>query len=381
MELGGSNPDLTNMKIKATLVVLIALGMVSAFYFLFLAGGEPELHAGGDHGHSHGSGEQHHVHDGEELRLSRVLHDPAHQEPPEEPLVRLISQEKILSGEFLAPRFSKDGKYIIVSGNGYIGLWVANRDGSGLKQITDGEMAGWRPVSTRNGDLIYRTVERDTQGNLTFSIHRYGLENESQEVVYKSSPNEDVYPPYLSQDEQLLLILRDGKIHAVPLGDPENITPMEERDEGIAYSDGGQVWYQHLAQKERLGLSTDTEATGGEVASPGGNYVAYLSGNTDSARIVDLRTGSEIDIGEGSNLTWSEDERFLFYDVMDDDGHEILNAEIFVVPADGGTPQRLTFDETKAFHNPHVSGGFLAAEDARTGDIYVWELAESAPSQ
>lgn len=369
------------MKKKLPLVILTFLVAVAALLLFFLPERDPHAddHAGHGHSHGHGHGEHHHVHDGEDERLSAVLRDPRYQAPAEEPLVKLISQQKILTGAFLAPRFSKDGKHMIVSGDGYKGLWVANRDGSGLKQITDAEMAGWRPVTTTNGDLIYRTVVRDEQGNVTFSIHRYGFESGKQEVVYESGVNEDVYPPYVSQDEELLLILRDGKIHAVPLGNSESVIPLADRDEGIAYSDGGQVYYQHLAQDKPIGLSTDTEATGGEVASPGGNFVAYLSANTDSARIVNLRTGAEIDIGEGSNLAWSDDERFLFYDVMDDDGHQILNSEIFVVQADGENPQRLTFDPTKAFHNPHVSGNFIVAEDAHTGDVYVWEMATSSP--
>lgn len=366
------------MKKKITLAILVSLGGLFAFYFLFLAeralpGGAG---GGGPHdGHDHADHELIEAPASADLGRSKQLRDPLFQQPADDPLVKILSRKKLLSGSFVAPRISADGKHLLVSGEGYRGLWVARRDGTGLKKISDGQMAGWRPVTTRNGDLIYRTVERDQHGNISFIMHRYNFETGDEEVMYTSGPNEDVYPPWLSRDEDVLFIRRDGEISALPLGFQEGAVPLKERDEGIAYADLGQVWYQHLSQDEPIALSTDTEATGGEVASPDGTRVAYLSGNTDSVLIVDLTTGAEIDIGEGSNLSWHPEGELLLYDVVNDDGHVFLDSQLFVVGADGKNPQRITFGEGSVINPSWSPDGNAIVAETLDGDIVQFEVA------
>ena len=368
------------------LIVLLSIVAVLAGLFFLGGGWDTASVAGHDHDHDH---DHAHPHDhGDAVRWvrrpSQVLDDPAYQEPAEQPLVEILSQELFISGDapFMAPRFSADGKYVIFTGESYRGIWVANRDGSGLTQVTDSNMAGWRPVTTREGELIYRTAEFHDNGDLTFSIHVYDFETGASKEIY-SGTNEDIYPPWLSRDHDMLMVLRDGEIVPVPLREVPGALPLHERDEGIAYSDGGQVWYRHLSMNEPLSVSTDTQATGGEVASPCGNYVAYLSGNSESALIVDLRTGSEIDIGEGSNLAWSPDGSLLLYDVTSDDGRVILDSELFIIRPDGEDRQRVTFDGERAFMNPSWSpeGNSFVAEDAHTGEIFHFQVRVNNATQ
>lgn len=318
-----------------------------------------------------------------EPRLSEVLRDPAYQEPAAEPLVSISGRKQLHEGPFMAPRYAADGKHVLFTGDGFNGLWVASRDGSDVRQISDEYMAGWRPVTTSDGDLIYRTAQVNDEGVIVgFTIRRHDLESGEETVVY-SGENEDIYPPWLSRDEDMIFIRRDGEVFAEPLRPGAEEVPLHERDEGFAYADGGQVFYHHVGIDESTPLSTDEQATGGEVASPDGSRVAYLSGNEDGILIVDLSTGEEVEVGEGSNASWSPDGDLLLYDVVSDDGHNILESDLFVVEADGENRQRLTFDSDRAFFNPSWSpeGDSFVAEDVNTGEIHVFEVDVNEQSE
>ena len=54
----------------------------------------------------------------------------------------------------MAPVWSPDGKKIAVTGDNYIGIWVANADGSGLKQVSDELGAGYKMNWLNNSTIV-----------------------------------------------------------------------------------------------------------------------------------------------------------------------------------------------------------------------------------
>lgn len=370
---------------RITGIALASFATLLALVWLFFSG-SPSTGDRAAHDRVRGdrAGETHDRHSGTwgdvhgEPRLSRLLRDPSHQELPDDPLVRIESEEILYSGAFMAPRFAADGKHVLLTGQSYQGLWVGTIDGGDLRQISDGYMAGWRPVTTPEGDLIYRTATIDERGIVTgFTIAHYDLETGERKILY-SGENEDVYPPWLSRDGDMLFIRRNGEVIGEPLTASAAEVPLAERDEGFAFSEGGQVWYHHVGLNQTMPLSSDPEATGGEVGSPDGTRFAYLSGNSDSMLIVDLTTGAEIDVGEGSNPVWSPDGRLIVYEVTGDDGHRILESQLFVIRADGTDRQRLTFDDDLILTNPSWSpdGRYIAA-GTDGGDIRLFRVTVS----
>ena len=366
---------------KRSLTVLCAIATIAGGLFLFHRFGDdpgrPDFRSASGEPHQDDRVADHdHGAVASDIRHSQLLGAPEYREPAGDPLVGIRSSERILAGPYRGARFAADGKHLLVSGEGFRGLWVARLDGDGMRQVSDGLMAGWRPVTTRDGRLIYRTADIDETGNILFSIVLHDLESGSEEVLYRGL-NEDVYPPWLSRDEDAVFIRKNGGIATFALVEEESLVAREERDEGIAYSDGGRVWYERLDGENSVALTPPGgEAFGGEVASPCGRYVAYLSGNTNSVIIADIRMGTEVDIGEGANLAWHPEGSLLLYDVSADDGHRLIASDLFAVEPDGGNRQRVTFDPDIAFHNPAWSpdGRAVLAEDALTGEIYRLEV-------
>ncbi|MFC2108789.1 TolB family protein [Candidatus Bipolaricaulota bacterium] len=212
--------------------------------------------------------------------------------------------------------------------------------------------------------VIYREVEVRSRGEIAYTIYAHDLHSAESRVVYQGV-DEDVYPPWISQDGRTLLIRREGGFAPASLGDPERVMPLSANQEGVAYSDGGRVWYHRFDQATSYEVSRGREACGGEALSPCGRYVAYVSGDTNGIIIADLLTGREADVGEGSSVAWSPDGKHLLYQVTRDDGHYITGSDLFVIQPDGRNRQQLTFDPRIVYHNPAWSpnGLFIVCDD------------------
>ncbi len=306
---------------------------------------------------------------------SKLLNRPEFRSPPPNPIVRVVSQRKVIEGNFLAPQFSPDGKKIILTGENYKGLWITNVNGSGLQKITGERMAGWRPVASGFGEIIFRSSDVDKKGNIIYNIKRYDINTKKITEIY-TGINEDIYPAKLSKDGDYVMFVKNGKFASEKLRTIKGASPLHQREEKVVFSDRGKVWSLSIGETEPREISKGRETTGGEALSPDGTKVAYLWGNANSIIIYDSRTGEEINIGEGANLAWSPNSKMLAYMVSSDDGHRTTHSEIFIINADGTGKQRLTFTKNIVERAPSWSpdGKHIIYEDALTGNIHILEV-------
>jgi len=290
-------------------------------------------------------------------------------------VVKVKSIKKIVSGNYLAPQFSADGKKIIFTGENFRGLWIANIDGSGVEKISDDLMSGWKPVSSKYNEIIFRSGEMTDKGDIIYTVKKYDMNTKKTVQLYRGT-NEDIYPPKLSKYNDNVVFVKDRKFASIKIREVKGAPPLRQQVDKITFSDGGRVWYITPLMDRPVEISGGRETCGGDELSPDGKKVAYLHGNTNSIIIYDFETGKEIDVGEGSTVAWSPDSKRIAYSVSCDDGHFIIHSDIFVVNADGTGRQRLTYTEDIAELNPAWSpdGKSIVCEDAFGSGIYLISL-------
>jgi Tol biopolymer transport system component len=308
-------------------------------------------------------------------RHSPLLHSSSQQSSQIKGSIRIVSVKKIISGDYLSPQFTADGKKIVFTGENFRGLWISNIDGSGIQKISDELLAGWKPVSTKYNEIIFRTGEITDKGEINYSIKKYDLSTKKIVQLY-AGKNEDVYPPKVSKFHDNIVFVKDRKLASIKLRDVKGAPPLKQQVDKITFSDGGKVWYLTPALDKPVEISKGRETCGGDELSPDGKKVAYLHGNTNSIIIYDFETDKEINVGEGSTVAWSPDSQWIAYSVSCDDGHYIIHSDIFIVRADGSGRQRLTFTEDIAEVNPSWSpdGKSIVCEDALGSGIYLINL-------
>lgn len=290
-------------------------------------------------------------------------------------VIKVKSIKKVISGSYLSPQFSADGKKLIFTGENFKGLWIANVDGSGIEKISDEMMVGWKPVSSRYNEVIYRSGEITENGDIIYRVKRYDLITKRTQKLYEGK-NEDIYPPKLSRYNDNVVFVKDRKLASIKIREVKGAPPLRQQVERVTFSDGGRVWYVTPLMDTAVEISRGRETCGGDEISPDGKKVAYLHGNTNSIIIYDFDTGKEIDVGEGSTVSWSPDSKMIAYSVSCDDGHFIIHSDIFVVNADGTGRQRLTYTDDIAELNPSWSpdGRSIVCEDAFGSGIYIISL-------
>mgnify|MGYP006291514823 CR=1 FL=1 len=291
---------------------------------------------------------------------------------------RIIGRKKVIKGGYMAPLFAGDGDRLLLTGESFRGLWLLDPDDPRPEMISKELMAGWRPVVSRGGEIIFRSAVGTVNGETAYRISSYNPASRRRRLLYQGE-GRDIYPPVISPCGKRILFVEDRKTVGIDLSLPKKPTPAPPR---VVFADGGKIWVIEEDATPRE-ISNGRETCGGEVLSPDGNRVAYLHGNSDGIIVYDFRTGKETVLGPGSSLTWSPDSNYLLYNIALDDGSAITESDLFVAAPDGGYRQRLTATRSLDEMNPDWSpdGKKIVCEDAACGDIYLMELsAESSPA-
>jgi Tol biopolymer transport system component len=84
-----------------------------------------------------------------------------------------------------------------------------------------------------------------------------------------------------------------------------------------------------------------------------------------------------IDLGKGYRPQWAPDGEYLVYMITQDDGHQLLASDLYVIRCDGREKTQLTATTDKLEMNPSWSGGKKIAFDVmHEGAIYVLEISK-----
>jgi len=234
---------------------------------------------------------------------------------------RLIDTRQVARGDYLAPQFSPDGRELLLTGPQLRGLFVSTLAGR-IDLLTDEAEAGVHARWLTDGTIAYRAPRAGTRRDLVVTRDK------------RISSGVAAKPVAFAQDDRVYVVDRTKQLVRIGSGD---------RFFGaVVAPDGDKVVFQ--------GLTT-------------GLYLYVRSTAT-------LRY-----IGPGTAPAWSPDSTRLVYEVTEDDGHDIVAAELYLynVAADRALP--ITTTDRVVERRPSFSpDGASIAFDDNTGAIYVGRL-------
>ena len=240
----------------------------------------------------------------------------------------------------MAPVWSPDGSKIAVTGDNFIGIWVANADGSNLNQVSEALGAGYK-MNWQDAQTIVSTPYTVENGLRMVRIENVNVE--TAEISEVSPAQRGFRPSKVMKNVNLLRIMCDQPAEATRL------IPSLEQYAG------------------KMVLNPALSPDGKKIAFQIVSYGLFVC-DVDGANLKSF--------GKGAYPSWAPNSRDLMFARIQDNGERFTASDLFSVNTETGVEENLTPNSDVIPITLSVSpdGSKVAFDNDVDGNIYVVDL-------
>lgn len=240
----------------------------------------------------------------------------------------------------MAPVWSPDGSKIAVTGDNFIGIWVANADGSNLNQVSEALGAGYK-MNWQDAQTIVSTPYTVENGLRMVRIENVNVE--TAEISEVAPAQRGFRPSKVMKNVNLLRIMCDQPAEATRL------IPSLEQYAG------------------KMVLNPALSPDGKKIAFQIVSYGLFVC-DVDGANLKSF--------GKGAYPSWAPNSRDLMFARIQDNGERFTASDLFSVNTETGVEKNLTPNSDVIPITLSVSpdGSKVAFDNDVDGNIYVVDL-------
>lgn len=240
----------------------------------------------------------------------------------------------------MAPVWSPDGSKIAVTGDNFIGIWVANADGSNLNQVSEALGAGYK-MNWQDAQTIVSTPYTMENGLRMVRIENVNVE--TLEISEVAPAQRGFRPSKVMKNVNLLRIMCDQPAEATRL------IPSLEQYAG------------------KMVLNPALSPDGKKIAFQIVSYGLFVC-DVDGANLKSF--------GKGAYPSWAPNSRDLMFARIQDNGERFTASDLFSVNTETGVEENLTPNSDVIPITLSVSpdGSKVAFDNDVDGNIYVVDL-------
>ena len=240
----------------------------------------------------------------------------------------------------MAPVWSPDGSKIAVTGDNFIGIWVANADGSNLNQVSEALGAGYK-MNWQDAQTIVSTPY--TVENSLRMVRIENVNVETAEISEVAPAQRGFRPSKVMKNVNLLRIICDQPAEATRL------IPSLEQYAG------------------KMVLNPALSPDGKKIAFQIVSYGLFVC-DVDGANLKSF--------GKGAYPSWAPNSRDLMFARIQDNGERFTASDLFSVNTETGVEENLTPNSDVIPITLSVSpdGSKVAFDNDVDGNIYVVDL-------
>jgi len=237
---------------------------------------------------------------------------------------------------YMTPQWSPTGDQLAASGRSYNNIYLIEFPTGSAYELSSGTSAGYGFAWSHDGNRIAARVAhynnmRRTNTLVSYDIHDGSLQTHLNERSYLSGR-----PTWSADDSQLYMSFSD-KVASYDLsGQRQASIPMDV----VTVEDGKLVYYP-AGSKTAIFLSKDQDRVTSYALSPDGEHVAY-STSGQNLWMTNISNQNRIALGKGLSPSWSPDSEWITLMVTEDDGHSMLNSDIFIMRRDASQKTNIT---------------------------------------
>ena len=240
----------------------------------------------------------------------------------------------------MAPVWSPDGSKIAVTGDNFIGIWVANADGSNLNQVSEALGAGYK-MNWQDAQTIVSTPYTMENGLRMVRIENVNVE--TAEISEVAPAQRGFRPSKVMKNVNLLRIMCDQPAEATRL------IPSLEQYAG------------------KMVLNPALSPDGKKIAFQIVSYGLFVC-DVDGANLKSF--------GKGAYPSWAPNSRDLMFARIQDNGERFTASDLFSVNTETGVEENLTptSDVIPITLSVSPDGSKVAFDNDVDGNIYVVDL-------
>lgn len=240
----------------------------------------------------------------------------------------------------MAPVWSPEGSKIAVTGDNFIGIWVANADGSNLNQVSEALGAGYK-MNWQDAQTIVSTPYTVENGLRMVRIENVNVE--TAEISEVAPAQRGFRPSKVMKNVNLLRIMCDQPAEATRL------IPSLEQYAG------------------KMVLNPALSPDGKKIAFQIVSYGLFVC-DVDGANLKSF--------GKGAYPSWAPNSRDLMFARIQDNGERFTASDLFSVNTETGVEENLTPNSDVIPITLSVSpdGSKVAFDNDVDGNIYVVDL-------
>ena len=240
----------------------------------------------------------------------------------------------------MAPVWSPDGSKIAVTGDNFIGIWVANADGSNLNQVSEALGAGYK-MNWQDAQTIVSTPYIVENGLRMVRIENVNVE--TAEISEVAPAQRGFRPSKVMKNVNLLRIMCDQPAEVTRL------IPSLEQYAG------------------KMVLNPALSPDGKKIAFQIVSYGLFVC-DVDGANLKSF--------GKGAYPSWAPNSRDLMFARIQDNGERFTASDLFSVNTETGVEENLTPNSDVIPITLSVSpdGSKVAFDNDVDGNIYVVDL-------
>ncbi|NQV16032.1 PD40 domain-containing protein [bacterium] len=276
-----------------------------------------------------------------------------------------------IAGDFyMAPQWSPEGDRVAATGSNYTGLYLIDFPTGNSTQISEAYSAGYGFAWSHDGSKIASRISSFDNMRRTHTLVSFNVDDASMEILSEPRSMMVGVPLWSSTDSHLYLTYADKLESFSVLNSPSVIS------EPLIYVNDGNMILRAADGLSETSLFSGQDRISSYALSPDGSLIVYSSSG-QNLWIANSNGTNLKNLGAGIAPSWSPDSQWITFMVTHDDGHSILEADLYVINTKGQSRTNITNTPGQLEMHPKWSpdASWIVFDTEGQGQLFVQQVA------